>query len=64
MAKLMNRKGTLMVKAGLVMHVKVIDVKQAFGRVDVCVAPLVSNGGQGSAWVSADSVSWIIGDHK
>lgn len=60
MAELVGRSGRITVKPGLVMHVKVIDVKQAFGRTDVCVAPIEHVGGEGSAWVALDTVSWFV----
>lgn len=54
----MNRVGRLIVRPGLAMHVRVIDVKSAFGRIDVLIAP-TNEGGEGSAWVAADTVKWV-----
>lgn len=55
-----GRKGNVTVRPGLVMHVKVVDVKSAFGRVDVCIVPLSDiAGGEGSAWVALDTVSLL-----
>ena len=40
----------------LVVHVKLLDVKQVFGRVDVLVTPI---NGKGEKWVQADRLMEI-----
>lgn len=41
---------------GLIVHVKLLDVKQVFGRVDVLVTPI---NGKGEKWVQADRLMEI-----
>jgi hypothetical protein len=44
--------GAIEVIPGLVMRVKVIDVRQAYGRTDVKVAPVSDDAGQGATWIN------------
>lgn len=53
MAALIGKRATFPVK-GMDFYVRIINVKQAFGRVDVQITPV--EGGGGSAWVSVESV--------
>ena len=41
---------------GLLVHVKLLDTKQVFGRVDVLVTPI---NGSGEKWVMADRLTSI-----
>jgi len=51
-AELLDKAATLETD-GLSVSVKIIDARENFGRIDVCVTP---EAGSGQAWVSADRV--------
>jgi hypothetical protein len=51
LAQHIGKEGTLTTHEGLVIRVKILDVRQAYGRDDVLVSPVR---GSGEAWVSAD----------
>lgn len=48
--------GYVHVIGDLYMAVTVIDVRQAYGRIDILVAPTTAKSGQGSAWVSVNKL--------
>lgn len=50
--KFIDAIGSIEVIPGLVMHVRVIDVRQAYGRTDVKIAPVSDDAGQGATWVN------------
>lgn len=59
LAKYIGRSGTALLRSSsssdaLVVEVRVIDAKSAFGRIDLLVEPVA---GSGKAWMAADNVT-------
>ena len=57
LAKYIDREGILRFdfKHGLGVCVKVVDVRESYGRIDVMVEPI---NGVGQAWVSEGRIAW------
>jgi hypothetical protein len=55
-AKQIGRKGQLTTAEGFVIWVRVVDVRQAYGRIEFLVTPHYT--GEGEGWVRAERVTF------